>query len=104
MPWQFGLFGGHVEPGEALIACAVREFEEETQIRIAPEELIPRIKFVSPTNDRMLHYVFELTRRISPSDVVVHEGAGFAFLDILQFDDFPILPSARIAARELAKQ
>ena len=95
------LFGGHVEDGENLADAALREFEEETGIRVSLDELEPKIAFVSPTNDQMLHFVFKLNRRIQVTDIVVHEGAGFVFLERSQFDDFPLLPAVILADQHL---
>lgn len=103
MPGWMGLFGGHVEPGEGLAACAAREFAEETGIAISTDELIPQLVYRSQTQDNMLHYIFELTRRIRPTEIVVYEGAGYAFLTPTQFDRFPILPSVKTAALKLAR-
>lgn len=101
MKGRMGYFGGHVEEGEALDVCAAREFAEETGIEIETSDLVPRVCFVSPTNDQMLHFVFELKRRIHPTEVVIHEGAGFVFLDPCQFKDFPVLPAVTLAQDHL---
>ena len=96
-----GYFGGHVEAGEDLDEAAAREFEEETGIFIDKSELIPRLALVSPSNDQMLHYVFELKRRIQATEIVVCEGAGFVFLERSQFDSFPVLPAVILAEQHL---
>ena len=36
---QYGLPGGHVEFGERLIDTAIRELEEETGLKVQPEQL-----------------------------------------------------------------
>ncbi|MEO0343850.1 MAG: NUDIX domain-containing protein [Pseudomonadota bacterium] len=88
-----GFFGGHLEEGENLADCAVREFKEETNIEIQHSELIPRVSLSSESSDNMLLFVLELKRRIQPSEPVIGEGAGFVFLDWTDFDRYPITPT-----------
>ncbi|MEM0976992.1 MAG: NUDIX domain-containing protein [Pseudomonadota bacterium] len=96
-PGMLGLFGGHVERGEDLAECAVREFREETGIVITRAEIEPYVAFVSPSNADLVHFVFKLNRRISPADIVLEEGAGFVFFEPSQFANFPVLEAAKLA-------
>lgn len=41
MDGWYALPGGHLQRGEAIIACAARELMEETGIRVAPAQLRP---------------------------------------------------------------
>jgi len=40
-PDHWGLFGGHIEPGETPEAGAIREVEEELSVRIDPAKMRP---------------------------------------------------------------
>lgn len=42
---------GHLEPGESLVAAAIRETREETGRHFEPEAIIGIYRYHSPTND-----------------------------------------------------
>lgn len=96
---QFSLFGGHIEADEAPLTAAIREFHEETGIRLGPENLEARGAITSAPPRNMRLYVFYVTRAIEVPEVSVREGAGFAFLEPSQFDKFPMNPDALLALK-----
>lgn len=77
---QWSTFGGHVDPGEDILTCAIREAEEETGLIVAPDDLMPFIRFVRPVYGNARHYVCIKRTPIDPSDITLGEGAGFGFL------------------------
>ncbi len=98
-PGQWGFFGGKVEEGEDLRAAACREFLEEAGVAVGPDILIPRFRLSSPEVRSNL-YIFEAYFDISPANVVLGEGAGFAFVAP---SDFVRLDMALITKEVLAE-
>ncbi len=84
-PGQWGFFGGKVEAGETLVNAAVREFEEEAGVVIDSAVLTPRFRMASPEVGSHL-YIFEANLDLSPEDIRLGEGAGFAFVEAKDFD------------------
>ncbi|MCV2892918.1 NUDIX domain-containing protein [Lentibacter sp. XHP0401] len=75
--WSF--FGGRVEAGESLRAAAVREFHEETGMRIAEADLSPRSMIASSVSPDWMIHIFELGQRVEPGDVCLGEGRVLPF-------------------------
>lgn len=44
--------GGHVEPGMSYVETAIKECEEETGLKLSPEQLIPLVKLRKKTVDK----------------------------------------------------
>jgi 8-oxo-dGTP pyrophosphatase MutT (NUDIX family) len=68
-------FAGQAEPGESSVECALRELEEETGLRAAPEALHFLDAFSKP--DRrgiMTANVFYLLTGVDPASLRVTEG------------------------------
>ncbi len=98
-PGKWGFFGGKVEAGENLETAARREFQEEAGVRLAPDALTPRFRMSSPEVESNL-YIFEAATALSPADIVLGEGAGFAFVAP---KDFARLDLAMITTTVLAE-
>ncbi|WP_372890739.1 NUDIX domain-containing protein [Rhodosalinus sp.] len=94
-PGQWGLFGGAVEPGETLVEAAVREFHEETGVWLGEFELAPLVRVPSYVRADGVLYVFHTDRGIAPGDVLLGEGAGFAFLTPAQLLSFEVIAPLR---------
>lgn len=91
-PGHWSFFGGHVEGNESLMDAAIREFEEETSIRLAPNDLRPVARAQSYNGVQL--YGFSAQKNISPDSIALAEGAGFAFLTPDQIRELPLLPAA----------
>ncbi len=90
-PGQWCLFGGQVEAGESLRAGAVREFEEETGLRIDESDLRPLAQIGSTVKSDWNICIFALTTPVEPAQVRLGEGAGFAFLTAAQIRKFDMI-------------
>lgn len=76
-PGKWGLFGGHLEPGESPIEAAVREIEEELTCALLPEKMC----FVTEFNreDGLLHYsLFQYPVTNELENAALTEGERFA--------------------------
>lgn len=94
-PGKWSLFGGGVEPGEALEAAARREFLEETGIALEPADLRPCARFASASLRGGVVHVFVCSRAIRPEEPRLGEGAGFAFLTRAQVEQFDLIENFR---------
>jgi 8-oxo-dGTP diphosphatase len=93
---QWGLPGGHVEVGEALVAAAARETLEEVGVRIAVEDLAP-IGVIRYADEDMtgLDVYFTATRFSgNPQPLSECDEVGWFDRDALPDDVLPWLPGA----------
>jgi 8-oxo-dGTP pyrophosphatase MutT (NUDIX family) len=97
-PERWGLAGGHVEPGETMLAAAVRELAEETGIALAPGELhligeydVHHVE--TDSDDTLAFYAAPTT--LADADVVVGEGRQIVFVDPVVVPTLPLTDSAR---------
>jgi len=93
-PGYWALFGGHVEPGESVDEAVRREMAEETGLQFAPSDYVPFVRLLSSSG--MHHFVYKLLPVVDAAKVSLQEGAGFAFVHSGQFDQFRLLPEARL--------
>ncbi len=98
----WAMFGGGVEAGETLRAAALRELAEETGLRPEPAALRPLARVISDAAPRGRLYVFGVDLDVAPGALRLREGAGFAFLDPVQFASLMIVPSQRLALERFA--
>lgn len=62
-PAQFNGFGGKIDPGETVVAAAVREMEEESGVRVLDPAYAGHLVFEFEGNAELLHvHVFTATR------------------------------------------
>jgi 8-oxo-dGTP pyrophosphatase MutT (NUDIX family) len=80
---QWGMVGGHVEPGEDFDTAVHRELLEETGISAAPGLLEPWLAEDFTYSDGMHHSYRVYAGRVdlSDDDIVVGEGRAIVFVD-----------------------
>ncbi len=80
---QWGLVGGHVEPGEDFDTAVHRELEEETGIRTRPGDLVLwcEDEFEYSDGHRGAYRVYAGAVDLTDDDIVVGEGEAIVFVD-----------------------
>lgn len=98
-PERWGFAGGHLEPGEDHLTAAVRELEEETRLRIPPDDLtrVGELEIDHPetrTTGRIAMYA--AATDLTDDDVECHEGRQIVFVDPATVTALPLSDSARL--------
>lgn len=102
---RWGYFGGEIEEGETPRQAVIREIVEEIGVPIPSSAFHPFVRILSTSQKGHQHYVFICNRPISPSEIKLAEGAGFAFLQKDQLDQFDLIPVVRqVVDRYFASQ
>jgi 8-oxo-dGTP pyrophosphatase MutT (NUDIX family) len=83
-PEQWAMCGGHLEPGEDFLTGAVRELEEETGVRLAPDDLTLYEKIEVHheeygTVDTLA--VYAAATDLTDDDIVLGEGRQIVFVE-----------------------
>ncbi|MFJ2756303.1 NUDIX domain-containing protein [Nocardioides sp. NPDC087217] len=98
-PEKWAFCGGHLEPGEDPLAGAVRELEEETEVRLAPEDLqlvaVQELRHPETGTDDKIH-LYAAAVDLADADIVCHEGRQIVFVDPAKAPDLDLSDSARI--------
>lgn len=90
---RWGFPGGHVDPGETVLAAAVRELAEETSVRAVPERFLTNLDIIVRDDAGALRYHFLLVAVLcryetgTPlADDDVSDAAWFALSEVAQLD------------------
>ena len=98
-PEKWAFSGGHLEPGEDPLTGAVRELEEETEVRLRPEDLqlvaVHDVHHPETASDDKLH-LYAAGVDLTDADIVCHEGRQIVFVDPATVPDLDLSDSARI--------
>lgn len=90
-PAHWAMFGGHLEPGETPEEAAVREIEEELELRLAP----PLSLFHHEVIGERERFVFVARLEVPLDALTQREGQGMALLAAGELDDYPLIPAHR---------
>ncbi|ACK69066.1 NUDIX hydrolase [Gloeothece citriformis PCC 7424] len=74
-PGQWGLFGGHLEPGESPIEGLKRELQEEIHYQVVAPEL-----FRCYTGDQIIRHVYSASLTVPIEQLILTEGQDFALI------------------------
>lgn len=80
-PHKWAFFGGQNEGDESDIECFVRELEEEIGLRIQASEAKPLCEYMN-TDANQYRVVFYVESTVSEDQLVLGEGAGFAWIGL----------------------
>lgn len=98
-PEKWSFCGGHLEPGEDPLAGAVRELEEETEVRVRPDALelvgVQELRHPETGTDDKIH-LYAAGVDLTDADIVCHEGRQIVFVDPATAFDLDLSDSALI--------
>ena len=80
---QWGMVGGHVEPGEDFDAAVHREIREETGIVTSPGDLVlwQETEFTESEGHQSSYRVYAGRVDLTDDDIVLGEGRAIVFVD-----------------------
>lgn len=97
-PHKWAFFGGRGLPGETDVDCCVRELREEIGLRVQGSDL-KRLRSYMNHDHNLYRVVFYLERRVELDQLVLGEGAGFAWIDLAKIDDMDLTQATRADIR-----
>jgi ADP-ribose pyrophosphatase YjhB (NUDIX family) len=101
-PGRWGLFGGHVEPGESPQHALWRELREELAFTPAMAQSC-RLVQRNPRRDGGMQYIFHILTRVTEHDLVLGEGEAMRFFPAGAWTDHPLTATlAQIMVDHLA--
>ncbi|MGB0452176.1 MAG: NUDIX domain-containing protein [Bacteriovoracaceae bacterium] len=74
-PLKWNFFGGKIEPNEDPLSATIREFKEETDILLSPNDCSLKAEMVALDNKGIV-YLYEITKPIELDEIRLLEGAG----------------------------
>lgn len=96
-PGWWGIFGGHMEPGETPAAAARREMQEELDLELPPD--LPLIYRGSDgTRER---HVFLAELPVEPAELELREGQGMRLHRREDLDEDRVAPHHRAILRAI---
>ena len=96
-PNQWGMVGGHVEPGEDYEPAAYRELAEETGVGLPAGtlQLWRDEEFTYPDGHRGRYHVYAAAVELDDADIVLGEGAQIVFVDPVVVPTLDLAASSR---------
>ena len=90
--WAF--FGGMNEAGETPAECFVRELEEETTLKIAPQQAVWLCDYLHVEYD-LYRYVFYVESEVNREQLRLTEGADFDWFSLQDVEGQNLADKAR---------
>jgi len=97
-PWCF--FGGGIKNSETPEKTIKREIKKELGISLNKYELIKTQAYNVENRFKGKAYFFKAEFKGKISDIILTEGAGFAFFDLSEIDSIKIEPTNKKFLRE----
>jgi 8-oxo-dGTP diphosphatase len=97
--WAF--FGGGGEPGETDVECCLRELREEIGLDLQPHEL-QRLREYADTEQQEYQVTFYAEKAVPLDELVLGEGAGFAWVPLTEAEKLPMNKHTRDDIRYFA--
>ena len=94
-PGAWGIFGGHIEPGEEPVEAAIREIAEELGLQLDP----PLELFHHGVEESRERFIFVAPLSRPFDDLTLNEGQGMALLDPREVEEYPVVPAHRVILR-----
>ncbi|MGF6553493.1 NUDIX hydrolase [Paraburkholderia youngii] len=77
---QYALIAGHLEPGESIEECAIRESKEEAGVTIAPGELEFKLVMRRDSDTNRISFFFACRSwQGEPANMEPHKCSGFVW-------------------------
>ena len=98
---RWGFPGGKIEPGETVVAAALRELGEETGVAADPVEVLTAVDVIRRDGDTLHHYVLVavLCRWRGGEGVPASDAHEAAWFDIAAIAGLPKSPDVERVAR-----
>lgn len=96
-PERWGFSGGHLEEGESYLEGALRELEEETGVRLGPDDVtevgVFDVHHVETGTDDTLA-LYAARTELTDADIECHEGRQIVFVDPEEARRLPLTDSS----------
>jgi 8-oxo-dGTP diphosphatase len=100
-PNSWAFFGGSGEPGETDVDCCLRELREEIGLILQPDDLV-RLREYPAADSSGHHIAFYVEKAVPLEEMVLGEGAGFAWVPLSEVMGLPMNPQHRDDIRQFA--
>ena len=102
-PNSWAFFGGRGDAGETDVDCCLRELEEEIGLTLQSRDL-QRVREYLVTDPRDFQITFYAEKAIPLDQLVLSEGAGFAWVPLTEVMALPMNEHHREDVRHFAAQ
>lgn len=99
-PNHWAIFGGHIEDGEAPEDAALREIEEELELRLEPPLTLVH-HGIDGIRER---FVYAARLDVPLEALTLLEGQGMALLTYAEMETLPLAPAHRIILNRFFEQ